>query len=383
MRQILVTRYGGFGDMILSMGAFRTIRAHHAEDRIAALTTQRFAGLLEHSGYFDEVLLDDRLKPWQIGGWLALVRLLRGKHVDRVYDLQRNERTAILYRVMGFGRRLEWSGVIPGCSHYVRDNPDDRRHIAERLAEQLSIAGIPETKPADLTWLAGDIGHFDLPPAYALIVPGGAPHRPEKRAPAETFAGLGRHLVGQGVRAGVAGTGRQPRPDRRNCRRLSGHDRSLRPHELWRDRRTGAPRHRRDRQRYRRDAPHGRGRLPLAGAVLGCLRPEPGAPARSARAFGRDRHASNAVHPGTDRRLGGIARGPLGGAAGGDDRAVNVEQLVDDDVAREPPLVIAIALFDEARGKRRVSGDLHNALRQCPFIVDRKHGAILDRKRRR
>jgi len=207
MRQILVTRYGGFGDMILSMGAFRTIRAHHAEDRIAALTTQRFAGLLEHSGYFDEVLLDDRLKPWQIGGWLALVRLLRGKHVDRVYDLQRNERTAILYRVMGFGRRLEWSGVIPGCSHYVRDNPDDRRHIAERLAEQLSIAGIPETKPADLTWLAGDIGHFDLPPAYALIVPGGAPHRPEKRAPAEAFAGLGRHLVGQGIAPVLLGTG--------------------------------------------------------------------------------------------------------------------------------------------------------------------------------
>ena len=207
MRHILVIRYGGFGDMILSMGAFRTIRAHYAADHVTALTTSRFAGLLEHSGYFDEVLLDDRLKPWQVGGWLALARRLRSKHVDRVYDLQRNERTAILYRAMGFGRQLEWSGVIPGCSHYVRDDPDDRRHIAERLAEQLSIAGIPETKPADLTWLAGDIGHFDLPPAYALIVPGGAPHRPEKRAPAEAFAGLGRHLVGQGIAPVLLGTG--------------------------------------------------------------------------------------------------------------------------------------------------------------------------------
>jgi ADP-heptose:LPS heptosyltransferase len=207
MRQILVIRYGGFGDMILSMGAFRTIRAHYAADHVTALTTSRFAGLLEHSGYFDEVLLDDRLKPWQVGGWLALARRLRSKHVDRVYDLQRNERTAILYRAMGFGRRLEWSGVIPGCSHYVRDDPDDRRHIAERLAEQLAIAGIPETKPTDLTWLSGDIGHFDLPPAYALIVPGGAPHRPEKRASAEAFAGLGRHLVGQGIAPVLLGTG--------------------------------------------------------------------------------------------------------------------------------------------------------------------------------
>src|SRR5437762_9015964 len=130
MRQILVIRYGGFGDMILSMGAFRTIRAHHAADWITALTTSRFADLHRHSGYFDEVLLDERLKPWQIGGWLALARVLRGKHFDRIYDLQRNERTAILYRVISYAVFRLKKKVIPGCSHHVRDDPDDRLHIA-------------------------------------------------------------------------------------------------------------------------------------------------------------------------------------------------------------------------------------------------------------
>jgi ADP-heptose:LPS heptosyltransferase len=206
MRQILVIRYGGFGDMILSMGAFHTIRAHHAADHVVALTTRRFADLLQQSSYFDEVLIDDRLKPWQIGGWLSLAQLLRGRHFDRVYDLQRNERTAILYRILSFGRGLEWSGVIAGCSHYVRDDADDRRHITDRLAEQLAIAGISETMPADLAWLSGNIARFQLPHAYALIVPGGAPHRPEKRAPAEAFAGLGRHLVGQGIAPVLLGT---------------------------------------------------------------------------------------------------------------------------------------------------------------------------------
>ena len=206
MRQILVIRYGGFGDMILSMGAFRTIRAHHADDHVIALTTSRFADLLQRSGYFDDVLIDDRLKPWQVAGWLSLAQVLRGKHFDRVYDLQRNERTSVLYRVIGFGRRLEWSGVIPGCSHYVRDDPDDRRHITDRLAEQLAAAGIPEVQPTDLAWLTGNPLRFGLPSAYALLVPGGAPHRPEKRAPAEAFAGLGRHLVGQGIAPVLLGT---------------------------------------------------------------------------------------------------------------------------------------------------------------------------------
>jgi ADP-heptose:LPS heptosyltransferase len=102
---------------------------------------------------------------------------------------------------------VEWSGVVRGCSHFVRDDPDDHRHIMERLAEQLAVAGIPETLPADLGWLKdGAADRFDLPPAYALIVPGGAPHRPEKRAPAESFAALGRHMIGQGIVPVMLGT---------------------------------------------------------------------------------------------------------------------------------------------------------------------------------
>src|SRR3954447_9126307 len=206
MRRILVIRYGGFGDMILSMAAFRTIRAHHPAGRVSVLTTRRFSDLLPQSGDFDQGLIDDRLKPWQLAGWLRQARVLRETRFDRVYDLQRNERTAVLYRLMTAGRGLEWSGVIRGSSHYVSDDPGDRRHITERLAEQLAVAGIPEMLPADLVWLAGDVGRFGLPPAYALIVPGGAPHRLEKRAPAEAFAGLSRHLLGQGIAPVLLGT---------------------------------------------------------------------------------------------------------------------------------------------------------------------------------
>ena len=207
MRRILVIRYGGFGDMILSMGAFRTIRAHHARDHMTALTTHRFADLLRDSGYFDDVLIDDRLKPWHVSGWLGLARLLRRRHFDRVYDLQRNERTAVLYRVLRAGRSLDWSGVVSACSHYVEDDPKDRRHITERLAEQLAVAGISETLPAELGWLRGDIGRFGLPPTYALLVPGGAPHRLEKRAPADAFAGLASHLVRQAIAPVLLGAG--------------------------------------------------------------------------------------------------------------------------------------------------------------------------------
>src|SRR5689334_4815221 len=117
MRRILVIRYGGFGDLVLSMSAFRSIRAHHQADYVAVLTTPRFRDLLAASGYFDEVRSDRRLKPWRIASWLQLARRLRGCRFDRVYDLQRNQRAGVLYRVIGAGRTVEWCGVIRGCSH--------------------------------------------------------------------------------------------------------------------------------------------------------------------------------------------------------------------------------------------------------------------------
>jgi ADP-heptose:LPS heptosyltransferase len=112
----------------------------------------------------------------------------------------------LLYRVIGTGRQVEWSGVVRGASHFVRDDPNDRRHITQRLAEQLAVAGMAETLPPDLSWLTGDVGRFGLPGDYALIVPGGAPHRPEKRATPEVFATLCRHLASQGIAPVLLGT---------------------------------------------------------------------------------------------------------------------------------------------------------------------------------
>jgi ADP-heptose:LPS heptosyltransferase len=206
MKRILVVRYGAFGDLVMAMGAFRTIRAYHLADRISILTTRPFIDLLDRSQYFDDVLIDDRLKPWQLSGWLRLARELRDRRFDRVYDLQRNQRTSILYRILAAGRSLEWSGVVPGCSHFVADNPSERRHVMDTLADQLVAAGIPEPLAPDISWLSGDVSRFQLAHRYALMVPGGAPHRPEKRAPSGCFADLGLYLASKGISPVLLGT---------------------------------------------------------------------------------------------------------------------------------------------------------------------------------
>jgi ADP-heptose:LPS heptosyltransferase len=97
------------------------------------------------------------------------------------------------------GGRVEWSGIAPGASHPHANPARDAMHTVDRQREQLALAGIAEAPPPDVSWLRPNVAHFALPPRYALLVPGGAAHRPEKRWPATRYAALARALAARGV----------------------------------------------------------------------------------------------------------------------------------------------------------------------------------------
>ena len=198
MADILVIKLGALGDFVLATGAFAAIRAHHAGDRVTLLTTAPFADLARASGYFDAVWIDPRAKLHRLGAWLGLARRLRRAGFARIYDLQHSDRTRAYFRLLG-RRRPEWSGIALGCSH-PHANPDrDAMHTVEREAEQLLMAGIDAVPPPNLTWLDAEVGHFGLDGRFALLMPGGSAHRPEKRWPAAGYAALADRLAARGT----------------------------------------------------------------------------------------------------------------------------------------------------------------------------------------
>ncbi len=79
-------------------------------------------------------------------------------------------------------------------------------HDLERQASQLRQAGIVTIPSADLSWCHGDIGRFGLPPDFAVLVPGSAPHRPDKRWPAAHYQALALALRAQGLTPVIVGT---------------------------------------------------------------------------------------------------------------------------------------------------------------------------------
>lgn len=196
-QQILVIKLSALGDFILSIASFQAIRAHHREAEITLLTTRPYRAMAEASGCFDSVWIDKRPAWWQLGGWLALKRGMAGGGFARVYDLQRSDRSGGYFRLLP-SPKPEWVGTAAGASHRYVMPGGPARHICEREADQLALAGVPRPGLPDLSFLTADLTSLDLPPDYTLLVPGGSAHRPGKRWPAERYAALARHLLDQG-----------------------------------------------------------------------------------------------------------------------------------------------------------------------------------------
>lgn len=205
--RILVIKLGALGDFVQAFGPFAAIRAHHPGAQVTLLTTRPFAELAAASPWFDHVWVDDKPKFWQFGRVAALRARLRSGRFDRVYDLQTSDRSSWYFRLMGGA--VEWSGIARHCSHPHANPARDSMHTIERQAEQLRMAGIADFPAPDLSWAGADIHRFGLARPYALLCPGGAPHRPAKRWPADRFAAIAGWLAARGVTPVLLGTDKE------------------------------------------------------------------------------------------------------------------------------------------------------------------------------
>jgi ADP-heptose:LPS heptosyltransferase len=200
-RKILVIKLAAMGDFVQALGSFIAIAGHHQGDHLTLLTTDPYVALARATELFHRVISDIKPRGLQMGKWLALRRSLRSGNYVRVYDLQTSYRSSFYRRLFWPSVSPEWSGIALGCSH-PHDNPRrDFMHTIERQSEQLQMAGV-ESKPYAIPGFSGlnaPVERFSLPEKFALLVVGGAAHRPEKRWPVENYAELSKRLLTKGL----------------------------------------------------------------------------------------------------------------------------------------------------------------------------------------
>ena len=209
-------KLGGVGEVVMAFPAFERIRHAHPLAKITLLTTEPFAALARSSPFFNTVEFDGA--PKGPGGWTALVLRLRRAHYDRVYDLQNDATTHLLFQALR-PFAPPWSGTAPGCALPHRNPQRERMHTLERQAEQLHDAGIwPDAPikplsaaPPDISWIlarsaqprsisvAG--GHRPL----VIMAPGASPKKPDKQWTVDRYGELAKRLQDEGFDIVVIG----------------------------------------------------------------------------------------------------------------------------------------------------------------------------------
>ena len=203
--RILVIKLSALGDFIQATGPMKAIRAFHDDAHITLLTTAPFEAMAQATGWFDEIWTDGRPAWSDLPAVARLLMRLRQGRFDRVYDLQTQSRTVRYFQLM-WPARPPWSGNAPGAAFEYSGAARDRLHVQDSQRNQLAIAGLTDVPPPDVSWLTGE-AQYGLPDRFALLVPGGAPHRPAKRWPAALYGQLAVRLAGADVTPVVLGHG--------------------------------------------------------------------------------------------------------------------------------------------------------------------------------
>jgi len=209
IQRVLVIKLGGVGEWVLAFPAFERIRQEHPRAKITLLTSRPFEALAKSSPYFNAVDAEGAAKD--PASWTALILRIRHGHFDRIYDLQNDASTNLIFQAL---RPMppQWSGAAMGASLPHRNRRRGQMHPLERNAEQLKDAGIwPDapTKPLsaappDISWIlarsaqprsmtvAG--GHRPL----VLLAPGGEGNHPELRWPVELYGQFAKQMQDRG-----------------------------------------------------------------------------------------------------------------------------------------------------------------------------------------
>jgi ADP-heptose:LPS heptosyltransferase len=195
--------------MVLAFPAFERIRQAHPRAKITLLTTDPFAALAKSSPFFNAVEADGA--PKDPGHWTALILRIRRAHYDRVYDLQNDSASNLLFQALR-PAPPDWSGTALGCSLPHRNRHRADMHPLERQADQLEDAGIwPDapTKPLsaappDISWILAkspqprSISAAGAHRPVVLLAPGADANHPEQRWPAEQYGSFARRMQDAG-----------------------------------------------------------------------------------------------------------------------------------------------------------------------------------------
>ncbi len=223
---ILIIKLGALGDVVMATPLVAAIQQAHSIDDVHLLTSTPFDSIF--AGWPS---LHVTVHPRRgIINTLHTLRWIRGLKPSRIYDLQGNDRTALLCALSGSAMRVGNHPRFP-YTHHPRTRWSGQCHIFERMIEVLNAAEIEEigTTPKlpiqdsereEISeWL---IEHELEERKFVILHAQASMARPEKKWP--YFESLGQRLSERGLLPVWIGGRDAARENQRLCSAAGGID---------------------------------------------------------------------------------------------------------------------------------------------------------------
>lgn len=189
-KNILIIKFGGLGDVVLSLNAIYSIREKFKKSKLLLLTEKPYREFLEHSKLFDNIIVIKR-SLFYLYDIFQIKKKMNFLSIDKVFDLQTSKRSSFYLKF--FYKRGICTNGIGVYATIKHNNPErDMMHTLDRQAEQLSLSKVSFKKSINLDWLYPKKQNKKK---IALIIPGGSKKRPYKRIPIEIFSIIIKFLI--------------------------------------------------------------------------------------------------------------------------------------------------------------------------------------------
>jgi ADP-heptose:LPS heptosyltransferase len=189
MSNILIIKHGSLGDIAQASGAIQDISENHPQDQIHILATKPYFELFKKNPFIHNVILDKRLARFNLIYLYMLMRTLKKKNFQKVYDLQNSSRTKFYKNILFPKANYNtWSSSETTLPTNISKDEFDKDPVLDRFAHQLKISGIKadNTMKPNFSWAVSNIDNikqqFNLD-KYIVLFPFCSTHLIHKKWP--------------------------------------------------------------------------------------------------------------------------------------------------------------------------------------------------------
>ncbi|MFL2679240.1 MAG: glycosyltransferase family 9 protein [Alphaproteobacteria bacterium] len=201
--KILIIKFGGLGDVMLSLNAMYSIFKKY-NNGITLLTEKPFDSFLKKSDWFEEIVTIKRSLIYSYD-LFQIKKKIKPSLYRRVFDLQTSKRSSHYLKI--FDKNYCEINGIGKHVNIPHDNPNrNNMHTIERQKDQLKKSKINFSNNINFKWLEAKNTKFFNLKNYVLLVPGGSGKRLNKRIPVRIFYNISEILIKKKIKPVLIGS---------------------------------------------------------------------------------------------------------------------------------------------------------------------------------